>query len=614
MCKEKYKKIKKKINLKGYARLKELKKSSKGITLIALVITIIVLLILAGVTIATLTGENGILTKAGDAKEQTEKGEEREKVELSATGAKTINNGGEITQENLETELGKYFAFGKYNVTLGTNEDEIEGYIVTITENDQNGRKYFVDRNGNVTEYIEMEQGQPEGTNGSNFGMKYGTVELEFLNDTGYTIGEANEPLLDETTMIPIKYNEETSKWRATTKDDPEWYNYDETNRKWANVMLSDGTYTVENVPKDRDLEESELGSMFVWIPRYVYKIVYFANQTDKETYISGGRTDTSKIIGYSDARGIVDVEGKVRADITENITGIKVGENYRAHPVFENNVEQGGWDEKLTGIWVGKFETTTKTSTNGANMILPNQTSQRSLKVSTTFSRAQKIGKNLNMTLDSHIMKNTEWGAVAYLTESKYGRNGTEVSVNQCSSFITGSGRGITGDNPIYNSTYNSSAITDEQKHNGNIGILSSTTGNVYGIYDISGGAWEWVMGMYQDSAGNIHTGFSISANSGFNGYLKDGTQITNAVDLPERKYYNLYTAENNTNIGDALYETKGWNHDKANFVDSSAPFFYRGGYNGETYGSAGMFMYGSDYGDWNNSFAGFRVCLAVQ
>ena len=66
-----------------------------GITLIALVITIIVLLILAGVTIATLTGDNGILTKAGDAKTSTEIGDEKEKVELSAVGALAKDNGGE---------------------------------------------------------------------------------------------------------------------------------------------------------------------------------------------------------------------------------------------------------------------------------------------------------------------------------------------------------------------------------------------------------------------------------------------------------------------------------------------------------------------------------------
>ena len=559
-----------------------------------------------------MTGENGILTRANDARTNTEVAEEKEKVELSATGALAEGLGGEIDIDKLRTELGKYFQDGKYDVQEGVNEDGTEGYIVTITENDPNGRKYFVDKNGNVTEYIEREQGEPEGTDGENFNMGVGTIEVEFLEGTGYSIGEANEPLLDENTMIPIKYNEETSKWRATTKDDQEWYSYEIEDKKWANVMLSDGTYTVDTVPTDRDLEESELGSMFVWIPRYAYKIVYFDSQPDKESYIESNREDTSKIVGYSDARGMVDKEGKVRADVTENITGIKVGDNYRPHPVFESNVEQGGWGQRTTGIWVGKFETTTKPSSNGTNMILPNQTSQTSLNVSTMFSRAQDIGKNLNMTLDSHMMKNTEWGATAYLAESKYGRNGTEISVNQCSSYITGAGRGATGENQIYNSTYNSSAITNEQRYNGSIGVLSSTTGNIYGIYDMSGGADEYVMGMYQDADGNIHTGSSASYNSGFNGYLNDGTQITNGVDLPEdRKYYNLYTVKNNSNIGDALYETSGWNGDYADFVGSNIPFFGRGGiFSGSS--SAGVFFFDNGNG-FGGSYASFRVCLAV-
>ena len=542
------------------------------------------LLILAAVSIATLTGENGILTRANDAKEQTEIASEKEQVELAAAAALAEARGGEIQQSVLEEELGKYFKDGNYEVEAGTNEDGTEGYIVTITENDENGRKYFVDKNGGLSEYTAKEPAEPTPGTGDNFSMGVGAIDIEFLTGTSYNVGEANEPVLDENTMIPIKYNEETSKWRATTKDDEEWYSYDETNRKWANVMLSDGTFTAENVPKDRDLEESELGSMFVWIPRYAYKISYFNNQTDKEAYISGGRTDTSKVVGYSDARGIVDDEGKVRGDITENIPSIAVGDNYRPHPVFENNVEQGGWDKKLTGIWVGKFETTTKTSTNGANMILPNQRSQRMLNVSTMFSRAQTIGTNLNMTLDSHMMKNTEWGAVAYLTESKYGRNGTEIAINNSSSYITG----------ISGGTASASSSTTTYVYNdATNGVLASTTGNVYGIYDMSGGAYEYVMGIYGTTA-------PTTGNSGFT-----------AETIPESKYYNLYTAKNNSNIGDALYETSGWNNDFAYFVNSIYAFFRRGG-NCNYASDAGVFNFFSNYGG-GNSYDGFRVCLAV-
>ena len=51
-----------------------------------------------------------------------------------------------------------------------------------------------------------------------------------------------------------------------------------------------------------------------------------------------------------------------------------------------------------------------------------------------------------INTILNNHMMKNSEWGAIAYLADSKYGRNGTDISVNQCTSKITGTGRGTVG------------------------------------------------------------------------------------------------------------------------------------------------------------------------
>ena len=126
------------------------KDMNKGITLIALVITIIVLLILAAVSIATLTGENGILTRANDAKTSTEIAEEREKVELAATAALADDLGGEIKESFLKQELEKYFGTDGVSVAPGTNNGE-EGFIVTI---DDSGRQYFVDKDGNVSEMI----------------------------------------------------------------------------------------------------------------------------------------------------------------------------------------------------------------------------------------------------------------------------------------------------------------------------------------------------------------------------------------------------------------------------------------------------------------------------
>ena len=85
------------------------KKGTKGITLIALVITIIVLLILAGVSIATLTGENGILTKANEAKDKTNIANVKEMAQTDILGYQAENESEEITIGQLKDVLSKYF-------------------------------------------------------------------------------------------------------------------------------------------------------------------------------------------------------------------------------------------------------------------------------------------------------------------------------------------------------------------------------------------------------------------------------------------------------------------------------------------------------------------------
>ena len=90
-------------------KLNEKVREQKAITLIALVITIIVLLILAGVSIAMLTGENGILTKATTAKENTQRAEVIERAQIDIVAAQAENESGDITEAQFKTVLDKYF-------------------------------------------------------------------------------------------------------------------------------------------------------------------------------------------------------------------------------------------------------------------------------------------------------------------------------------------------------------------------------------------------------------------------------------------------------------------------------------------------------------------------
>ncbi len=131
-------------------KIKEMSKKD-GITLIALVITILVLLILAEITIGTVASDNGILQNSVKAKERTEIAEEREIVDTAAVQAMSKNNRGIIEKTKLETELDNLTGEGVTEVTEDTEEG---GYFVKFIES---GRIYKVDENGNV-EYLGQEE------------------------------------------------------------------------------------------------------------------------------------------------------------------------------------------------------------------------------------------------------------------------------------------------------------------------------------------------------------------------------------------------------------------------------------------------------------------------
>ena len=128
------------MNMKGE---KDKNMRNKGITLIALVITIIVLLILAAVSIATLTGENGILTRAQDAKTNNEIAEEKEAIGLAYNGVMTDSLGTGVEAEKLQNELRSN---GYTNATAVDNGDG------TITVTFDSGRSYTIDADGKISD------------------------------------------------------------------------------------------------------------------------------------------------------------------------------------------------------------------------------------------------------------------------------------------------------------------------------------------------------------------------------------------------------------------------------------------------------------------------------
>ena len=572
-------------------------KGGRGITLIALVITIIVLLILAGVTIASLTGQNGILGNASKAKTQTEIANEKETVELAVTAAITENLGGDVTEEGLVPELNKQIK-DEYDI-----DSTDEGIVVTYRDSK---RSYLIDSNGNVIEYELKKPIDPSevATGGDNTWKRAnGTIDIQFLTGTSYNVGQANKPAIDEANMVPVNWDSTNSCWVVT--DEAGWdYSYGDTDetKKWANVMLRDTLVVKEGITDAKTATIAEMkgkkvkteGSMLVWIPRYAYKITYYAeSDTDR----------TGNPVGYSDARGIVDKDGKTPTGMNSPVTsiGVTVGSDnyYRPHPAFESSktYTQGEWSSKLTGIWMGKFETT-KRETDTKITILPNTASYTNQTIGTFYTDAQNLG-----IANSHMAKNSEWGAMAYLTESKYGRNGTAVTKNEAkvnNIITTGQGAYISN-------------------------INQSTTNNVYGIYDTVGGAYEYTAGYVADNSQNYGNSFASTTPSDSTSKNNKETSTQYATVYTKTasdSYTENYTANINKVFGDAIIETStagtettSWHSASSYFVGLDSgdyfPFFKRGG--GFSSSGAGSFYFNSS-GGGSNSYYGFRVCLAVR
>ena len=172
------------------------------------------------------------------------------------------------------------------------------------------------------------------------FSMEYGRIEVVWIDKENNVIDKPLVPVLVDNEMTPVKWEGEGDNptEQNVTKDDSSWYEYkagtgkdDNLTSRWANVKYKE--------------------SYFVWIPRYAYRITYYASE------------DSDQVTGYCDDRGIVDVKGNVQQSFEEaQITKVtNNGKNYIVHPAFkngtDNNFKNGEWDEELSGIWVAKYE-----------------------------------------------------------------------------------------------------------------------------------------------------------------------------------------------------------------------------------------------------------------
>ncbi len=398
------------------------------------------------------------------------------------------------------------------------------------------------------------------------------------------------------------------------------WYSYEQ--KRWANaVILKDGE--VDHYTPGEEIPESAIESYFVWIPRYKYQLKESESTYNRYTEISheyGEQSNNDQITNNS-SNSPYEIIFETKND------GTSIGStqnSWLTHPAFTSF--------NSNGMWVGKFET----GYNGAIdklgaekniqepekiIIKPNAYSWRYINVSNAFYTSYGYLREL----ESHMMKNTEWGAIFYLTQSQYGRCKdicTEPRINN-SRYITGYSA---NKNPSCGYTENS---VDCNNYDETVGLNqdgssgwsyynsfsqeASTTGNYYGVFDMSGGSWEYVMGVLQSSENDASpaSGRNELYNSGFKGKYscpscdsKSATEQTTGLEWPSRKYYDLYDYNTSNqlyqrgHLGDATkelgpfysvkynYNTKPLRfinsnfYDASYFVNSGSPWFMRGGH----------------------------------
>lgn len=504
--------------------------------------------------------------------------------------------------------------FGTNDLTLAMKYNENGGYFVnhkqvnniidvnnyktyTITFNSKNEYDNFINIYVDGIKYST--QGIVDSANGDVTGLT--------LNDYPFFIGARNGDL--NFTSMTLK------NLKIYTKELTE----EEIQKNVSGSVITDNLilmYKLDNYHDNETILEDSIESYFVWIPKYSYQLWDLGDYSTLTTIdstkphaipIKFGLTNTSDSnTGECTTLGVAGESGNC-----------KVGD-YMTHPAFL------AFDSN--GFWVGKFETgydgatTTieaEVDSSDSNKIIikPNVYSWRNLTLGNMFKASYDYLRND----ESHMMKNTEWGAVAYLSHSVYGIN-DEIRINNNSntesSFLTGYSAineptcGY-GDDFECHTYGNLLSIT--QPYNTEVGYLASTTKNISGVYDMSGGAWDYTAGYSINSN-------TDGASSGITSIYSDF--FTNSS---WDKYYDKYSSTasinyNNRILGDATGElgpfyvdgndpNSSWYKDWGYFLETTRSWFVRGACGNSGIDASQFTFFG--YIGIGYTYASFRVVL---
>ena len=516
-------------------------------------------------------------------------------------------------------------SYVRFNLLNHETNDSITNTLSNYPEIDRILATGRLNSGDSITYTLRMWVNYDAGNEAQN---KYFATQIRVVgtqqNAVGYQEGILNGayPVLTDN-LVPVVISDDGTVTMANIQE--EWYSYE--NKEWANavVLKEDKTYkNGETIPEDN------IESYFVWIPKYSYQL------WDLGDYSTLTAVDSTKPHMISIKFGITNTSDSVSGECTTPGTAGASGNcqvgDYMTHPAFL------AFD--TTGLWVGKFETGYDNATSIGEaqtdvdivdtskiIIKSNVYSWRNITVGNMFENSYQYLRDD----ESHMMKNTEWGAVAYLSHSVYGTctltSCSEVRINNNSAYITG--YAATEQPTVGNN--NGTSIEGNRVESTELGVdgtytvnyfnslsnVASTNGNKSGIYDMSGGTAEYVVGYSEAS----------SATGGLSGLIDLYSDFF--TNSSWSKYYDKYYSTSFVNysnriLGDATGEMgpfgsqldpdestrakSSWYYDRADFLSST--WYFRSGTSIRG-NDAGVFAFYSTNG-YSSTAISYRIVLA--
>lgn len=366
-------------------------------------------------------------------------------------------------------------------------------------------------------------------------------------NIENYDHSGANKPDIANLKLIPVSYQKTTDTegyWYKTDINNNKntWYDYD--NGMWANAVLVSDTnyrkYQANNI--GTEIEISDILGFYVWIPRFKYYIINSSDYTNYErisnVIFEKNNEQTGTIICEDKISTLTD--SHVYSEICKDDVNHHIYDNLSTytHPAFQNK----------SGFWVAKF------LMGEGEKILPNL---QILKKN--INEANDISKK---TSKSHILTNMEYGAIVILSDSLYGKSGNSLyNGNDSTTFgriyVNSYEYEVTGCSSEY-SSYSKNFLTEKTnkclEYNnltnlshysngvyypiGYVGAGASSTGSVYGIYDLANISGELVAAYVADNNGLVKTNLKYYDTYSYSEYTGRVFSSSNIYNLYRYKY----------------------------------------------------------------------------